>query len=186
MTRTPDRFPGTRDETEVLFSSQASDPTDAGAQRYVTPGDFRMKDQYGVFNPRNGGANGRLLSSIQVSITGDGQAKYQSVTSVAWEVLGYIAFPGTNVWGTGLVDCAGFVAWMLTTDTAGIDVRLYDATNGNVVTTVTGVLATAPTVYEAPSVSNLPSAAAVFEIQGKRNGNKNGAVASACIEKRYA
>lgn len=182
MTRTPDRFPGTREETELLLRGQGSDPSDAGATRYVS-GDFRMRDQYGVFNPRSqGGGSGQRI--IQVSLTGDGQAKYQSITQANWEVLGYMAFPGTGVWGTDGTNCAGFVAWMITPDASGIDVRFYDATNGNVIATVTGVTATVPTIYQAPSVSNLPASAAVWEIQGKRNANKNGACAVACIEKR--
>jgi hypothetical protein len=51
VTKTPDRFPGSRDEDELILRSQGSDPTEAGATRYVS-GDFRMRDQYGVFNPR--------------------------------------------------------------------------------------------------------------------------------------
>lgn len=64
MTKTPDRFPGSREETELLLRAQPSDPTDAGATRYVTGGDFAMRDQYGVFNPRHadqGGDDNRYL-----------------------------------------------------------------------------------------------------------------------------
>jgi hypothetical protein len=55
MTGTPDRFPGSREETELLLRDQGSDPTEAGATRYVS-GDFRMRDSLGVFNPRTGGS----------------------------------------------------------------------------------------------------------------------------------
>ena len=183
MTGTPDRFPGTREETELLLRAQASDPTDNGASRYVTPGDFAMRDQYGVFNPRSQG-QGSGQRIIQVSLTGDGQAKYQSITQSTWEVLGYMAFPGTAIWGTDGTNCAGFVAWMITPDVSGIDLRMYDVTNGNIVATVTGITTTVPTIHQAASVSNLSSAAAVWEIQGKRNANKNGACSVACLEKR--
>lgn len=182
MTKTPDRFPGSREETELLLRDQGSDPIDAGAARYNS-GDFRMKDQYGVFNPRTQGA-GTGQRIIQVALTGDGQAKYQSITSANWEVLGYMVFPGTTVWGTDGTNCAGFVAWMITPDASGIDLRLYDATNGNVIATVTGLTGTTPSIHQAPSVSNLSTGAAVWEIQGKRNANKNGACAVACLEKR--
>ena len=95
-----------------------------------------------------------------------------------------MAFPGTTVWGTDGTNCAGFVAWMIAPDASGIDLRLYDATNGNVIATVTGVTSNMPSIHQASSVSNLSAGAAVWEIQGKRNANKNGACAVACMEKR--
>lgn len=185
MTGTPDRFPGSRDETEVILRDQGADPTEAGASRYAS-GDFRMKDQYGVFNPRSGSGDGTLQRSINIAMTGDGVAKYQSVASNNWEVLGYMAFPGTVAWGTDGVDRVGFIGWLITYDANGIDLRLYDATNGNVIATVSAITATTPTVSATTSVSNLPSGPAVFEIQGKRNGNKNGACSIALLEKRFA
>ena len=167
MTKTPDRFPGSREETELLLRGQASDPTEVGASRYVS-GDFRMRDQYGVFNPRSqGGGSGQRI--IQVSLTGDGQAKYQSVTQSNWEVVGFMAFPGTTVWGTDGVNCAGFIGWMLTPDASGIDARLYDVTNGNIIATVTGITVTVPTIHQAASVSNLSTGPAVWEIQAVRS-----------------
>lgn len=51
MPRTPDRFPGPREEEEVQFAEQSSDPTVAGALRYVD-GVFRQKDSVEVYNPR--------------------------------------------------------------------------------------------------------------------------------------
>jgi len=185
MTGTPDRFPGSRDEDELILRDQGADPTTIGATRYVS-GDFRMRDSVGVFNPRDGGAGqgGTGLRIIQVSLTGDGQAIYQTVTQASWQVVGYMVFPGTTVWGTDGTNCAGFVAWLTVADATGISLRFYDATNSNVIATVTGITATVPTVYQAASVSNLPASAAVFEIQGKRDGSKNGAISVACIEKR--
>lgn len=53
MGRTPDRYPGPREETEVQFFEQAEAPTVDGAMRYVS-GAFSMKDSVGVFNPRAG------------------------------------------------------------------------------------------------------------------------------------
>jgi hypothetical protein len=52
MAKTPDRTPGEANEEGTIYVVQPSDPTVAGGVRYVTGGDFRMKDQYGVFNPR--------------------------------------------------------------------------------------------------------------------------------------
>lgn len=81
MPKTPDRFPGTREETELLLRSQGTDPTDAGAARYVS-GDFRLRDSIGVFNPRDdekakvsandttpGYLNGKLVAGTGIALT---------------------------------------------------------------------------------------------------------------------
>lgn len=54
MAITPDRHPGEADEEGMVYENLApgNDPTALGGQRFVN-GDFRMKDQYGVFNPRS-------------------------------------------------------------------------------------------------------------------------------------
>lgn len=51
---TPDRRPGEADEEGTVYEnlSPGSDPTTLGGVRLVN-GDFRMKDQFGVFNPRS-------------------------------------------------------------------------------------------------------------------------------------
>ena len=51
MGSTPDRFPGRREEEELLLLSEASDPTEVGAMRIIS-GAFRFRDNDGVFNPR--------------------------------------------------------------------------------------------------------------------------------------
>lgn len=51
---TPDRFPGPREEEEIKLLPESSDPTTVGAMRLVS-GDFRLRDNVGVFNPRTGG-----------------------------------------------------------------------------------------------------------------------------------
>jgi len=54
MPITPDRHQGESDEEGTVYEnlSPGNDPTALGGQRMVD-GDFRMKDQYGVFNPRS-------------------------------------------------------------------------------------------------------------------------------------
>lgn len=54
MGRTPDRFAGPRQDEEVQFEEQATDPTVEGAIRNVL-GDLKAKDQIGVFNLRQPG-----------------------------------------------------------------------------------------------------------------------------------
>jgi hypothetical protein len=55
MPTTPDRHQGESDEEGTVYENliAGSDPTATGGVRLVN-GDFRMKDQYGVFNPRSG------------------------------------------------------------------------------------------------------------------------------------
>lgn len=54
MPLTPDRHPGESDDEGLILEnlSPGNDPTALGGARLVN-GDFRMKDQFGVFNPRN-------------------------------------------------------------------------------------------------------------------------------------
>ncbi len=73
MSRTADRFPGTREEEEILFDDRTGDgdPTDERAMRYLG-GDFRMKDSIGVFNPRDPGIFflDRVIST-SITVPGD-------------------------------------------------------------------------------------------------------------------
>lgn len=54
MPRTPDRYPGVREEDEVRFDEVQADPPDAGSVRYVN-GYLRARDSEGVFGLRGGG-----------------------------------------------------------------------------------------------------------------------------------
>lgn len=57
MARTPDRFPGPREDEELLLDECAEDPTAPGGLRFVD-GAFRMRDDSGVFDPRLDSAGG--------------------------------------------------------------------------------------------------------------------------------
>jgi hypothetical protein len=85
MGRTPDRFPGTREEEELLFETNAPDPTDDGAVRYNGTS-FRMKDSTGVFDPRTGGtgltaATHRPLDQLVHNIAEDSFEEYTYTAS---------------------------------------------------------------------------------------------------------
>lgn len=54
MGKTPDRFPGTREEDEIELVEDTTDPTVEGRMRYVS-GSFKLRDASGVFDPRSGG-----------------------------------------------------------------------------------------------------------------------------------
>jgi len=53
MSLTPDRYPGTREEEEILLEEKAAPPTVAGALRRVG-NDLIFRDALGNFNPREG------------------------------------------------------------------------------------------------------------------------------------
>lgn len=51
MPLTPDRYPGTREEDELLLEEQSASPSTAGTLRYVN-GAFSQRDSIGLFDPR--------------------------------------------------------------------------------------------------------------------------------------
>jgi len=51
MGRTPDRFPGPREDEELVLEERTEEPITPGTLRYVT-GRFRLRDADGLFNPR--------------------------------------------------------------------------------------------------------------------------------------
>ena len=53
MPTTPDRFPGPREDEELILETNAPDPTTAGAIRYNGSA-FRARDATGVFDVRSG------------------------------------------------------------------------------------------------------------------------------------
>lgn len=73
MPRTPDRYPGVREEDEIRMDPSLTDPPDTGSFRFVD-GSFRMRDETGVFDPRYG-ATGDVGVLI---INEDGELIYDS------------------------------------------------------------------------------------------------------------
>lgn len=55
MGRTPDRQPGENLEEGTVYQNVLTDPPTPGGIRYVS-GSFKLRDQYGVFNPRSTGS----------------------------------------------------------------------------------------------------------------------------------
>ena len=86
MTRTPDRFPGTREEDELQLEPESSDPTTVGAVRNVS-GYFRFRDNDGVHTPlgRESARHGavRHLIHFMDEGPGDGFASGHSKRSLA-------------------------------------------------------------------------------------------------------
>ena len=55
MVKTPDRFPGTREEDELQLLDQYGVMPDVEGGVVYSDGSFYFKDAYGEFNPRSGG-----------------------------------------------------------------------------------------------------------------------------------
>jgi len=71
MSRTPDRFPGIREEESLLLLSGTLIPSQEGESAYVS-GSFQMKDNLGTFNPRSSGSLPTPENEGEVLITLNG------------------------------------------------------------------------------------------------------------------
>lgn len=69
MARTPDRFPGSREDEELILEPASSDPEVPGAIRNIS-GEFRLRDNLGVYEPRMG-IPGRLIFKLDGGIVYD-------------------------------------------------------------------------------------------------------------------
>jgi hypothetical protein len=101
----------------------------------------------------------------------DGNNDYARISGTGWKVYGSCYFPGTNISTPNL-----FRIIMSRAGTTGtIDVRLYDFTNALEIARVT-VSASGKTTYTDVTLSNLPAAGAIFEVQGMKStgGASNG------------
>lgn len=88
MSRTPDRFPGEREDEGIILSDKGSPATVEGEICYYQ-GAFSMKDQIGVFNPRTGSPSTGDVSMIKV--------KGVSTTSVPpWAMSGFFTMDGVT------------------------------------------------------------------------------------------
>jgi len=75
MPRTPDRFPGEREEdTGIILEEQTQEPQVVGEMRNVN-GTILMKDDTGVFDPRLGGGG---FDFQRVLLTTDGGLIYSN------------------------------------------------------------------------------------------------------------
>jgi len=147
MPRTPDRFPGTREETEVLLSTQASDPADEGATRYVTPGNFRLKDQLGVFNPREVDESFHEALRALIHFIDEGPACSFASGAYKETLPAGDAFPTSIIWWESASKTQKIVEKTITRTGTGTNVKptpivwkMYDTDGTTVLCTVTDVI----------------------------------------------
>ena len=151
MAATPDRFPGAREEDEVLFDSNAGDPTVEGALRY-TGTDFKLKDSIGVFNPRP-----NAVGVLEIT------PRVQSLGSASFFPLLRFVYKGSVLWSTP--QSIKVIASTTGASMTG-DVRIFDLTNSLVVATLS-ITNQTPQILDLGAISNVPASEAVFELQAR-------------------
>jgi len=84
MSQTPNQFPGPRREEEYqCYLTGSTSGMITGSTRYVS-GDFQMRDQVGVFNPRDGIPAATSLGQVLFSIDGASFTVQQPVCGPGW------------------------------------------------------------------------------------------------------
>lgn len=86
-------------------------------------------------------------------------------SSATYEALQEFVYGGSDDWGTP--DLIQVIAW---TEDAGKpqDVRIFDVTNSLVIAELTGITDEVPTIQNLGTISNVPTGAAIWELQTKR------------------
>lgn len=115
-----------------------------------------------------------------ISSFASGSSKHVSTTSNTYESLAHIIFPGSNK--VGSIATIDVNAWL--SSTGGIplktgSVRIVDLNSGLTICEKTGILAGLESNIESMgAISNIPAAASVFEIQGRKTGGTQLLIAS--------
>lgn len=106
-----------------------------------------------------------IYGQIEVSMTKDENTPYSKIGQASWRTMSFVRYPGSTLWGS--VTQVDVIAEQK--DGSGSSsVRIYDATNSNVIATVSSINAAGFALYSTSTITNLPSDAAVFEIQAQR------------------
>ena len=114
-------------------------------------------------------------------VFGTGDKPYLKAKNDAYTAIGAFIFRGTDILGTP--SNIKILARLKEVATIDMDVRIYDATNANVICEVTGITDLITTLYDLGVISNLPTGEANFEIQAKVGlNNKEGWVISMGVQ----
>lgn len=100
--------------------------------------------------------------------------KRDNITSTTYEKMGSFKYGGSDQ--IGIINYIDVISHKDSSLTS-YDIRIYDQTNNLVITERTGLTNTEEVVNDLGTISNIPTAEAVLEIQAKRTGgsgkNKN-------------
>ena len=144
MPRTPDRFPGSREEEEIIVEDTGQDPADAGGVRY-NGGVFKLRDAIGVFDPRTGGsgiseAAHKTLRQL-IHFIDNGPA--EGFASGAYREVTGTVFPSAVIWYDDNTKAKKIVEKNITytgSFPTTIEWKVYDADGSTVLATVTDVI----------------------------------------------
>lgn len=103
---------------------------------------------------------------------------FVEATASSWAVLAIIVFPGTTQMQAS-VSAVKIVAWSSGGAGKPVDFRIYDATNDQVIATLTGVKNAVGALLDMGAISNVPASPAQWELQGMYSGGRSAAKASA-------
>lgn len=108
-------------------------------------------------------------AQIEVSLSKDENDPYVKIGTASWTVFTRMRFPGSDIFG--VINQVDVIAEQK--DGAGSSaVRIYDATNGNVIATISSISAAGFAIYSTTTVSNIPTGAAVFEVQAQKTSGE--------------
>jgi hypothetical protein len=117
-------------------------------------------------------------ASIEYSWASDSQPFLKNSNST-YEVQAYGRFPGSTATGTPTSIKIG--VW--NSDSAGrISVKIYDRTNGNTIAEKTNIAGTSPQMIDMGTLSNVPTGAALFEVQTKQTVTGEAQLATMSID----
>ena len=140
---TPDRSPGVSLEEGQIYEDQAVDPSADGEVRY-SGGDFKMQDQFGIFNPRaGGGISEPQHNALRVLIhlaDGVGGPMEDFASGAYRETTPTTAFPTSVIWWESAAKLKKIVEKTITYTGAfptTIKWESYDTDGSTVLATVT-------------------------------------------------
>lgn len=144
MALTPDRHQGESDEEGTVYENLApgNDPTALGGQRFVN-GDFRMKDQLGVFNPRFSVTHRSVRDLIH--FIDDGPALGFASGAFKETLPSADPFPTSEIWWESAAKLEKIVELTITRDAQKKPTtevwQMYDTNGVTVLETVTDTIA---------------------------------------------
>lgn len=143
MSRTPDRFPGTREDEGVVLEPGAVAPTANGEIRYVTGSGFRFFEEGGEVGLSGSGITTSDHEELRQLIHFIDNGPANGFASGAYRENTGTTFPSAIIWWTSAAKTHKIVEKLLTYTGAfatTIQWKMYDTDGSTVLATVTDVI----------------------------------------------
>jgi len=150
MGRTPDRFPGTREEEALQFDVDSVHPTQNGEVRYVTGEGFKFYEEGAEVGLSGSGLSTSQHNALRALIHFIDDGPAEGFASGAYkETIGTV-FPTSEIWWESAAKLKKIVE--LTTTWTGVvptteEWKMYDTDGSTVLTTVTDTISYS-TIFE--------------------------------------